>query len=329
MMDGVADLRAELQGFEREHGAWTAMAIHLGGGIHTRRPEPDPRLLRVVQTAADLIGKPIDQLRVLDLACLEGHYGIELALHGAHVVGMELRAANLAKAAFAVRRLGLESRVELLQEDVCRLSRNVHGEFDLVICSGILYHLDVPAVFDFVERIYEVCTRMVVFDTQIALSPRATVEHRGRTYSGLWYEEGGQVQRLRDVWAAVHNDRSFWLTAPSLGNLMAHVGFSSFYECLNPHHPVGEDRRTYVAIKGRRAEVRSSPATHAYRPVDRPELNPSPTNAVQIERGPLFRAMKAYLPQPVKDWVKPLLRRVGLLPAPAPSPNTDPGHDPG
>jgi hypothetical protein len=330
MSEESTSKRAELERFTREHGAWTAMAIHLGDGVHTRRPEADPRLLRLVQSTADLVGKPLDSLRVLDLACLEGHYGIEFALHGAHVVGIELREVNLAKAAFAVRSLGLQARVELRQEDVCKLSRAVHGEFDLVICSGILYHLDVPAVFDFVERIHEVCTRMAIFDTQIALAPRVTVEHRGHAYSGLWYDEGiDEKQRLGDVWAAVANNRSFWLTAASLANLMANVGFSSFYECLSPYHPVGEDRHTYVAIKGKRAEVRSSPATHEHRPSDRPEVNPYPTDEIHIERGPLFRAVKTLLPQTVKDRIKPLLRAVGVLPPPTVEPDTDPDRDGG
>jgi len=204
--------RAELEAFQREYGEWTAMSIHLGDGIYTRTPEPDPRLLRLLQSASDLIGKPLDRLRVLDLACLEGQYGIEFALHGAEVVALELREVNLAKARFAAERLGL-ARVDLRHDDVRNLRREVHGEFDLVICSGILYHLDVPDVFEFVQRIHDVCTRMAIFDTQISLTPRATVQWGGESYQGLWYEEHSAdadlETRMRDVWASVENTRSF------------------------------------------------------------------------------------------------------------------------
>ena len=59
------------------------MAIDLGQGRSTMPPAADWRLRRIVQVAADLLGKPLSQARVLDLACLEGHYGIEFAMQGA------------------------------------------------------------------------------------------------------------------------------------------------------------------------------------------------------------------------------------------------------
>ena len=43
----------------------------------------------------------MQDLRVLDLACLEAQFGIEFALHGSNVVGVEGREVNLAKAQFA------------------------------------------------------------------------------------------------------------------------------------------------------------------------------------------------------------------------------------
>jgi 2-polyprenyl-3-methyl-5-hydroxy-6-metoxy-1,4-benzoquinol methylase len=143
------------------------MSIHLGGDLYTRQPALDGRLRRILQIACDLAGQPLNQLRVLDLACLEGHYGIELALHGAEVVGIELREANLAKARYVKDYLRLD-RLTLYQDDVRNLSLEKYGQFDLVICSGILYHLDVPDMFHLVRRIFEVCTRLAIIDTLIA-----------------------------------------------------------------------------------------------------------------------------------------------------------------
>ena len=74
---------------QQEHGEWTAMSIHLGDNRYTRLPPvADWRLRRFVQLVADLLGKPISQARVLDLACLEGHYAIEFALHSAEVTAI-------------------------------------------------------------------------------------------------------------------------------------------------------------------------------------------------------------------------------------------------
>ena len=65
------------------------------------------------------------------------------------------------------RTVGIEylDKLELYKDDVRNLSRERYGEFDLVICSGILYHLDGKDVFPFIRRIYEVCTRVATVDT--------------------------------------------------------------------------------------------------------------------------------------------------------------------
>ena len=159
-----------LEQVREKYGEWTAMSIHLGSGVHTLQPAPDARLRRIVQVACDLARKPLSQLRVLDLACLEGHYAIEFAMHGAEVVGIELREQNLTKAQFVKDHLGLD-RLSLYRDDVRNLSPEKYGLFDIVICSGILYHLDAPDVFHFVKRIYDVCTHFAIIDTQIACVP--------------------------------------------------------------------------------------------------------------------------------------------------------------
>src|SRR5271165_2971548 len=87
-----------LDEFRSHHGEWTSMSTHLGGDTYTLPPVPDARLRLLVQVASDLAGKAISQLRVLDLACLEGHYAIEFALQGAEAVGIEYRAESVSKA---------------------------------------------------------------------------------------------------------------------------------------------------------------------------------------------------------------------------------------
>ena len=300
-----------------EHGEWTAMAIHLGNGLYTRKPAPDWRLRRIVQVVTDLLGKPISEARVLDLACLEGHYGIEFALHGSSVVGMEIREANLVKARYAQQALGLKN-ISFIQEDVRNLSRAKHGAFDVVICSGILYHLDVPDVFEFVRRIHEVCDRLVVIDTQISLSAHVTVEHGGRSYSGLWYKEhderADEKTKYMDYWASIDNTRSFWFSHSSLCNLIADIGFTSFLRVENPVMPAtAEDRMTYVGVKGTPVAIRSSPPTAELIKARHLEVNETPPNPIQYRRGLVFRFFKAALPQPVKDLVKRGLRAVRLM----------------
>jgi ubiquinone/menaquinone biosynthesis C-methylase UbiE len=301
-----------------QHGEWTAMAIDLGDGRSTRTPAADWRLRRIVQIASDLLGRPLAGARVLDLACLEGHYGIEFALQGASVVAVEAREANIVKARYAQQELGLKD-MRFIQDDVRNLSRVKLGGFDVVICSGILYHLDVPDVFEFVRRVYEVCDRMVVFDTQIALAGRVSVNHNGQTYFGLWYQEhderATQSEKYDDLWASIDNVKSFWFTHPSLCNLIADTGFTSMLRVERPDMPATAiDRQTYVAVKNRPIKIISSHLTDALVPTHQPEVNAAYPNAIQFDRGRAFRALKRSLPQPIKNTIKAILRSFRLLP---------------
>lgn len=283
------------------------MSIHLGEGVYTLPPAPDGRLTRIVQAISDLAGKPFDQLRVLDLACAEGHYAIECAMQGAEAVGIEFREESLAKARFVKDHFHLD-RLTFYQDDVRNLSKEKYGEFDVVICSGILYHLDTPDVFHFVRRMYDVCTRFVFVDTEVALRPTETVEFEGFQYHGDWFiehdERSDQETRLNNLWASVDNVRSFWFTHASLVNLMARVGFTSFLECLAPHHEHFEGRRAYVALKGKVGSVLTSPATAALQIRRRPEVIPK--HPAQTRRNPAVILAKRVAPPR-------LLRSLGII----------------
>jgi SAM-dependent methyltransferase len=304
---------------QQEHGEWTAMSIHLGDNRYTRLPPAaDWRLRRFVQLVADLLGKPISQARVLDLACLEGHYAIEFALHGAEVTAIEIRDANIAKARYAKEQMGLD-KLTLVQDDVRNISVEKYGHFDVIICAGLIYHLDVPDVFHFTQRMAEMCTRLTIIESQMSMVDHDCVEFNGNKYWGLWYQEhrpdATAEEKKADYWASIDNTRSFWFTPASMCNLVSQVGFTSMFECHSPVMPdVADDRRTYVAMKGPRQKVHSSPPTDALQDVHRPEHNPVPLNSIHIQRGAAFRFFKNSMPQGLKDVVKPVLRSVGVLP---------------
>ncbi|MFO0850940.1 MAG: methyltransferase domain-containing protein [Gemmataceae bacterium] len=298
------------------HGDWTAMAIDLGGGLSTLPPAPDWRLARIVQIARDVLRRPLAGCRVLDLACLEGHYSIEPALKGATVLGIEGRADNIAKARFAAEALGLQN-CRFVQEDVRSLSASTHGAFDLVIASGILYHLDAPAALDFVAAIADVCTDCAIIDTYVAARPEAETRWRETVYHGRYYREhaAGATDRekLADLWASIDNTRSFWLTKPSLLNLLTDVGFATVLECHNPAMDgLTADRVTLVAIKGEPELTPSSPATSGKRPPRWAEVRPG-FHPSQDPRDAMRRRIGRYVPSFVKRTAKSALRTVGVL----------------
>src|SRR5438034_7278681 len=145
----------------RNHGNWTAHNICLHDAIYTiahRIVGDEVKLRRIVQCVFDLAGGTVEGLRILDLACLEGLYAIEFARHKAKCVGIEGREANIEKARFAKQVLSLEN-LEFVQDDARNLSAEKYGHFDVVLCLGLLYHLDAPDVFSFVEKLSEVCRR--------------------------------------------------------------------------------------------------------------------------------------------------------------------------
>lgn len=282
------EIRAARRRIIETYGPWTAHSIHLGDGIYTTdEPYDDTRLRQLVHVVSDITNKPFNMLRVLDLACLEGKNGIEFALQGARVVSLEGRATNLEKARFAKDVL-LLSNLELMLQDVRELSRDEHGGFDVVLCLGILYHLDTPDVLSFVERMYEVCDRVAIVDTHISLNGKTPVEWKGKTYFGQHVSEHSPTatpeERAKALWGSLDNERSFFFTRTSLCNLLRDVGFTSVYECRSPswlwysEDPAAEgeietsrDRVQLVAIKGTPHPLMASPQMNATDELRMPE----------------------------------------------------------
>jgi 2-polyprenyl-3-methyl-5-hydroxy-6-metoxy-1,4-benzoquinol methylase len=277
VMDAPA-IRTELNDVVAEHGPWTAHNIHLGEGVYTIVPgiegDNEFRLHRIVQIVSDVSPRPLEELRVLDLGCLEGLFAVEFARRGAEVVGLEGRETNLAKASFAKRVLALES-LELVQDDIRNLSRERYGEFDVVLCLGVLYHFDAPEVFDVLEHVAEVCRGLAIVETHISTVRRRAFTRAGRTYWGSTLEEPTSSVDDHDrrlLWASLGNRRSVLLTRTSLCNALVHVGFTTVFE---NHMPVegqtSPDWVTLLAVKRTREHLLSAPAVNDLGWIDLPE----------------------------------------------------------
>lgn len=262
-------LQAEVEALTKRHGEWS-YDIPLPFGIWTRGNEgiPHARLRRVLQASSDAFGGSLAGRRVLDLGCLEGLFAIEFAKQGAEAVGVEIRESNLAKARLCKAALGLEN-LQFVQDDVRSISAAKYGKFDLIICSGILYHLQAQAVFELVSVMHDMALRAVIIDTHIALEPNENAQYRGVSYKGSTYREhaegSSQSDRARRLWASWDNTTSFWLSRSSLVNLMLDCGYTSVYECLTS--PPDErdrasqmhDRCTLMALKGDPVQVEMNP----------------------------------------------------------------------
>jgi hypothetical protein len=133
-----------------------------------------------------------------------------------------------------------------------------YGKYDVVICSGILYHLDQPDNLEFIKNIYDVCTDFTIFDTHFSLSEDIEVSYKNISYLGRKFKEHslGDSQKTKDsrLWSSKDNTESFWLTRPSLYLALYHCGFTSVYECHVPSFWNWYDRSTFVAVKASSTE---------------------------------------------------------------------------
>src|SRR4051812_24906268 len=210
------------------------------------------RVARVAQVVADVSGPALANQRILDLGCWEGAFALELARRGAgEVVGIEGRKENLEKGV-AIKAAERLDQVELIHDDVRSLSRERHGEFDVVLCLGLLYHLDAPEAFEFTRELAAVCRGYALVETQLGLTGNEQIAYDGASYAGRWYAED-----TKQFAAALDNRRSFWPTKPSLLNLLADVGFTSVSEVMQPVLPdlmSYQDHTLLLAIKGTRSE---------------------------------------------------------------------------
>lgn len=315
----VQELREEKQKVIQSYGDWTDHNIHIAGDLYTIGEDvASTRLRRIVQIVADVANEPLANLRVLDLACLEGLYAIEFARQGARAVGIEGREASIEKARFVQKALGLDHLLTLSQDDVRNLSREKYGEFDVVLCLGILYHLDAPDVFRFVENIGRVTTRFAVIDTYVSIASKDVRDYEGKSYWGReifeHFPSDSAEQRLSRAWSSLDNPKSFWLTERSLYNLLSACGFTTVYQCQVPadvNKPA--DRVTLLAIKGKPQALVSTPRVNEMPVAGWPERWKPRVSPDQDPRVQISKRLSHMVPSAVKRPIKAVLRATGLM----------------
>lgn len=202
------------------------------------------------------------KIRVADLGCLEGGYALEFAKLGFDTLGIEAREENLANCNFLKKDAGL-SNLNFVKDDVRNLSN--YGEFDIVLCYGLLYHLNDPVAF--LNLLGKTTKKLLLLNTHFAperdfryqlgpvnqyfigpIQKRVKILNFARNYRlskmttnegyrGRWYKEW-QPNAKRSViegflWASYNNDKSFWLRKKDLTTVMHKAGFDSVFEQFN------------------------------------------------------------------------------------------------
>jgi hypothetical protein len=202
------------------------------------------------------------KLKVVDLGCLEGGYSVEFAKLGFNTLGIEAREENILKCNYVKSELNLQN-LNFIKDDVRNL--NQYGEFDIVVCYGLLYHLNDP--IDFLKKISLATKKILFLHTHFApekdirydlgylnsyiIAPlqkrikllnfsknyklSRLVQHEG--YKGRWYNEWSDNSTKskieKQLWASYNNSKSFWLCKKDLTKAMHNVGFNNVFEQFN------------------------------------------------------------------------------------------------
>lgn len=224
-----------------ELGPWSK-DIRLGESVSTNPEEGnEARANYVLQLVSQMFDGQLAGLRVLDMGCNEGEMAIEFAMHGASVVAVDGRESNLAKPRFVKEVLGID-KLTIVNENVMNVTHGQYGEFDVVLCFGLLYHLDEP--YRFLRSVYQVTKRLLFLNTHVAVPGQSQPDlsqedltefvFAGVSYWGKCFVEHHEVpdeDALRNTpLASVHNTRSVWLAKHSLTAMLERVGFAYILE---------------------------------------------------------------------------------------------------
>jgi SAM-dependent methyltransferase len=284
---------------------FTAHNIVFPDGSQTRpgaTPLADSELARSAVRMATKICPPTAQRRprVVDLGCLEGGYTVEFARAGYAALGVEARSESVARCRYVQGRLGLEN-LSFVQDDVRNLKD--HGEFDIVFCCGLLYHLDYPGTF--LKLLGQVTGSLLLLHTHYAeneINPNyplsGLTEHEG--LMGRWWAEAPEgawssmEQMEAASWASWNNTASFWPLKRHLLKAMRDGGFPIVCEQFDALDDIAEDlyierhsRSMFVGIKTGAAAI-ATPRVSETDIAEATAPRPSPEHAQAlrlVERG--------------------------------------------
>lgn len=271
-------------------------------GVYSgQTPRRLARVAAILQAVADAVGD-LSGASVIDLGAAEGVYSVELATRCADVVAVEARIASVEKVRRAKRSLGLEN-LEVAHQDVRELSTD--RQYDVVLCLGLLYHLDGPSAVKLCHDMAKITRGIAVVDTSIALRGNQRLEADGRVYAGRLvreFDRGASRKEQEELsWSAIGNPESFWLTRSSLFNLLSDAGFTSVFELRMPHYHAPRNRVALLCFRGERITPIAATDGEPMRWLEGEDARVDPTGTW---RGGVRRRLAPYAPRALKRMVR-------------------------
>jgi tRNA (mo5U34)-methyltransferase len=143
--------------------------IDLGDGVVTPGDDNSPAKLKQLQFPEDLSGKTF-----LDIGAWDGFFSFEAEKRGASRVlatdsfVWEGNVPGKSKDGFNAARLLLKSKVEDMQIEPLSISPETVGMWDVVLLSGVLYHLKHPWLL--IEKAASVTRQLLILETATDLN---------------------------------------------------------------------------------------------------------------------------------------------------------------
>lgn len=249
-------LTKELKSIIQTYGPYTAHNMKLADGVFTIDDQVNYdhfKLNRIKQLVADL-GFLREGVRLMDIASLQSMFAIEFAIEGLEVTSIEGRKSNLEKGRFAAQALGINN-IRFYLDDVNNITPKQYGEYDVILCMGILYHIAKERYLDFLRNVAACCKHILIVDSFVSLHGGDYVEQDGVRYEGTTWREFDDTatdeEREKSVHSALYSNLSFSMTKESLLRYLEALGFTSVSEVHLPAQPNSPlDRITLVCRKG-------------------------------------------------------------------------------
>jgi tRNA (mo5U34)-methyltransferase len=133
--------------------------IEVAPGVVTPGRDDTPRKAELLRLPADLRGKA-----VLDVGAYDGYFSFEAERRGADRV-LAVDPLDPDTSGFNLAKELLGSQVEHRAASVYDLDPGDIGQFDVVLCLGVLYHLRHPLLA--LERLHGVCAGVMYVESQV------------------------------------------------------------------------------------------------------------------------------------------------------------------
>ncbi|MFY2765118.1 class I SAM-dependent methyltransferase [Arenimonas sp. MALMAid1274] len=140
--------------------------------------------LQMLQAAVQAhFGADASGRSAVDLACHEGWFSQQVSALGfAPVLGLDAREQHVADARLAAQACGAKHSLVFRQQDVHAITAGEHGQFDLVLCLGLIYHLENPVGALRVARALTRAGGLCLVETQVAPGLSGHIDYGHHTF---------------------------------------------------------------------------------------------------------------------------------------------------